>query len=70
MRLNYIPRIDVYQLTRSTLKTLKLKSSQGGQANALMEKSNHIAHASRGTIDVNDHSVTLADTAKKKLNVI
>ena len=70
MRLNAVPKIDPYQLTRSTLKVLKLKGSQAGQTTALVEKSNHIASASQGHITSSDFGITTAPAIAKKLNVI
>jgi len=70
MRLKAIPQIDPYQLTRQTLKVLKLKGSQGGQTTALVEKSNHIASASHGNLSVTDFGLTTAPPIAKKLNII
>ncbi len=70
MRLKSIPQIDPYQLTRQTLKVLKLKSSLGGQTSALVEKSNHIASASQGTLSATDFAITTTPHIAKKLNII
>jgi len=68
--LNAIPKIDVYSFTRSQLKVLKVKGSLGGQAAALVDKSNHIASATRGNNLSGNNDVTLATSVTKKLNII
>jgi hypothetical protein len=68
--MNTIPKIDVFQITRSNLKTLKIKGSPGGQTEALVDKANAIARAGEGTSETMGHSLTVAPAIAKKLNII
>lgn len=68
--MNSIPKIDVFYMTRSKLKTLKITGSPGGQANSLVEKSNDIARAGQGPAESVGHSLTVTSGIAKKLNII
>ncbi|MFT6069037.1 MAG: hypothetical protein ACJAT2_003680 [Bacteriovoracaceae bacterium] len=68
--MNVIPKIDVFYLTRSKLKTLKITGSPGGQANTLVDKANDIARAGQGTAESVGHSLTVTSGIAKKLNIL
>lgn len=68
--MNSIPRIDVFSLTRSNLKALKVKGSLGGQTESLVNKSNEIARAGLGNSETIGHSLTVTPNIARKLNII
>jgi hypothetical protein len=68
--MNTIPKIDVFHLTRSNLKTLKITGSPSGQTEALIDKANAIARAGEGTSKTVGHSLTVTSGIAKKLNII